>query len=227
LDEELAEIFASKATLYDELLETNNGEFHYFLVEDDIDPLKLFGVEYKSDYNGNGLQTRWISEGGGKLLWGVNKGILDYDLHDLWHNRLGRVVARKNIHRRVDCHIATLHGGIWGFTWEELFPLFYEKFASEKDVDWLDHKKKSAHFLTNGKRGERKNYSDDFIGALLVKKIEKEKGFDAVWELLRTKRTKDEKEYFQVLEKLTGISELNYNEEVQKLVDHEMNRLSA
>ncbi len=38
-----------------------------------------------------------------------------------------------------------------------------------------------------------------------------EKGFDGVWELLMTKRTKEEQEYFSVLEKLTGITKENYN----------------
>ncbi len=226
INDEMAQVFANKAIFYDEIIKNNTGEFHYYLSKDEIDPLKLFGVEYKSDYNGNDLQNRWISEKDEKLLWVTNEGILDYDLHDLWHNRLRRVIPRKDIHRRVDCHIATLHGGIWGFSWQELFPLFVNKFVVGKNSDWLELKKTRSYFTTNGKRGERKNYTDDFIGALLVNKIEKDNGFDGVWELLLTKRTKEEEEYFEVLEKLTGISKTHYNKEVQKLIEEEINRLS-
>ena len=144
-----------------------------------------------------------------------------YDLHDLWHNRLSQVISRRKVHRRVDCHIAYLYGGSWGFGWEELFNLFSEKFVVGKNVDWMEHKKSSSYFETN----KHKNYTDDFIGALLVKKIEEEKGFDGVWELLLTKRTKEEEEYFMVLEKLTGISKKNYNKEVSKLIKKEMKNL--
>jgi len=222
INDEMAQIFANKAIFYDDIIKNNTGEFHYYLSKDEFDPLKLFGVEYKSDYNGNDLQRRWISEQGEKLLWVTNEGILDYDLHDLWHNRIQRVISRKDMHRRVDCHVATIYGGIWGFSWEELFPIFIEKFVIGKNVDWLEHKKNYSYFTTNGKRGERKNYTDDFIGALLVKKIQRDNGFDGVWELLMTKRTKDEKEYFTVLEKLTGISKENYNKEVYKLINEEI-----
>ncbi len=86
-------------------------------------------------------------------------------------------------------------------------------------MDWLEHKKNSSHFLTDG----HKNYTDDFIGALIVKEIEKEKGFEGVWELLLTKRTKEEDEYFAAIESLIGISKKNYNSEVFKLIEEEMN----
>ncbi len=55
--------------------------------------------------------------------------------------QIKQVISRKKVNRRVDCQIATLYGGIWGLSWEELFPIFCEKFVTGKDVDWLEHKK--------------------------------------------------------------------------------------
>jgi len=223
LDDEKAQMFANKVIFYDDKIKNNTGEFHYYLVSDEINPLDLFGVKYKSDYNGDDLSTRWVSEHGKKSLWVAKEArVFGYDVHDLWHNRLRRVISRREVHRDVDCQIATLYGGLWGFSWEELFPIFCEKFVVGKNINWLEHKKSNAHFITKGKRGERKNYTDDFVGALIVKKIEKEKGFDGVWELLITKRSKKDEEYFTTLEKLTGISKKNYNKEVFKLIEEEI-----
>ncbi|MEE9372587.1 MAG: hypothetical protein V3V00_05990 [Saprospiraceae bacterium] len=72
----------------------------------------------------------------------------------------------------------------------------------------------NSFFIT---KERRKNYTDDFVGALIVKKIEDSIGVEGVWKLLMTKRTKGEEEYFSVLEKLTGITKANYNKETQKL----------
>lgn len=222
LDDKKAQNFADRVIFYDEQLDNNTGMYHYYLIQDGLNTSKLIGVEYKVDYNGWKNSLRWESDHENTSVWVANEGrVFGYDTHDLWHNRLRRVIPRNEIHRRVDCHIATLYGGIWGFSWDELFPIFYEKFTIDSNVDWLDHKAKKSHFLTNGIRGERKNYTDDFVGALLINKIEKEIGFDKVWELLKTKRTKDDKEYYEVLEKLVGISKKNYNREIMKLIREE------
>ncbi len=222
LDLEKVDQYGKLSSFYDEKLNNNEGETHFYLSTDEMDPLKLFGVEYKFDYNGRPINSAWISSIDKKSVYVLNANeFYDFDPHDLWHNRLRQVISRKEVHRRVDCHIATLYGGIWGKSWDELFPMFYEKYFVGKQVDWLEHKKNYSHFITNEKS---KNYTDDFIGALLVKKIEKEKGFDGVWKLLKTKRTKEEEEYFAMLDELIGISKKNYNKEVTKLIKAEIKK---
>jgi len=58
-----------------------------------------------------------------------------------------------------------------------------------------------------------------FINALFVQKIESEKGFGAVLPLLTCgKYQKDNSNYFKVLETLTGINRLNFNERVGELI---------
>ncbi|MBX2817809.1 MAG: hypothetical protein KTR24_17520 [Saprospiraceae bacterium] len=223
IDEEKLQRFADFVIFCDTKLDNNEKQSHYYLCKDEINPLELFGVHYKSDYNGDPTITRWSSGDKVKLLWVANEArVYDYNLHDLWHNRLGQVVSRRDVHRRVDCHIATLYGGLWGLSWEELFPMFSKRYVVESNVDWLDHKWKKSHFVT---QGGRKNYTDDFVGALLIRKIEREQNFEGVWKLLKTKRTKDEAEYFSVLESLVGITKDNYNLEVNVLIEEEMKNL--
>ncbi|MEE9362731.1 MAG: hypothetical protein V3U92_09045 [Cellulophaga sp.] len=220
INDEKAQIFANKVIFYDEKVKNNKGEFHYYLEKDGIDPLKLIGVEYKSDYNGYEFKTRWEAQHDRKSLWVANESrVFGYDLHDLWHNRLRRVIPRNEIHRYVDCYIATIYGGMWGESWENLFSEFCKKFVVGKNVNWLENKTDFESFIPiNG----HKVYVDDFVGALLIQKIEKEKGFEGVWELLNTKRTKIDEEFFQVLEKLTRITKKTYNKEVSKLIREEM-----
>jgi len=56
----------------------------------------------------------------------------------------------------------------------------------------------------------------------LVKKIEKEKGFTGVWELLNIGPfEKGNEKYYQTLKKLTGITKANYNEKIWELIDNE------
>lgn len=213
--------FSTLASFFDKKLKNNSGESHHYLCDNDVDPLKLFGVGYKSDYNGNKLNSRWQSSVDEKSLFVLNASSLySFDTHDLWHNRLSQVISRRKVNRRVDCNIAYLYGGSWGISWEELFNLFSEKFVIGKDIDWLEHKKNKSYFEANG----HKNYTDDFIGALIVKKIENEKGFDGVWELLKTKGSE---EYYVVLNNLIGITKKGYNKEVSKLIQEEMNNLGS
>ena len=57
---------------------------------------------------------------------------------------------------------------------------------------------------------------------MIVKKIEKEKGFNAVVEFLKCgKYEKTNENYFNILEKLTGINRMNFNVEIWKLIEKE------
>lgn len=56
----------------------------------------------------------------------------------------------------------------------------------------------------------------------MVKKIEKEKGFAGVWELLNVGPSeKGNEKYYTTLKKLTGITKSNYNKEIWKLINAE------
>ncbi len=54
------------------------------------------------------------------------------------------------------------------------------------------------------------------------KKIEKKKGFSGVWKLLNVGPfEKGNEKYYQTLEKLTGITKANYNNNVWELINNE------
>ncbi len=222
IEQERVQAFVDRVIRYDEKLKNTEGQTEYYLVDEEMNPIRLVGVLYKSDYNSQDLEMACVSSDDNKEVWVQQESrIYNYNTHDLWHNRLRQVIPRKEVHRRVDCYIATLYGGIWELTWDELVPIIDEKYFISDEVDWLQQRRDMTHFVTEQKR---KVYTDDFVGALLVKKIEEEKGFDALWDLLKTKRSKSDEEYFAALEKLTGITQQSYNREVTKLVQEEMDR---
>ena len=74
---------------------------------------------------------------------------------------------------------------------------------------------------------QSKNYEDGdrslkiayALNALIVQKIEKEKGFAAVLNLLSCgKRQAGDENYFMVLEKVSGISKADFNKEMWRLI---------
>ena len=152
-DAEKVQRYAELTNSFDEKLKNTEIITHYYLCDNETDPLKIFGVEYKSDYNGEEIARRYGSSNDNESLYIMSASrFYNYPEHDVWHFRLGQVISRREVHRRVDCHIATLYGGLWGLSWEELFPIFSRKFVVGKDVDWLLHKTNSSHFETAGGR---------------------------------------------------------------------------
>jgi hypothetical protein len=62
-------------------------------------------------------------------------------------------------------------------------------------------------------------YVPYFLNALIAQKIEKEKGFASVMELLGCgKREKGDENYFKALEKTAGVTKANFNNAMQDLI---------
>ncbi len=223
LDEQAAEEFVNDQMFYDEKLKLTKTPTHVYLSNDEVSPSELIGVTYKSDYNGRSYTFSTSSENAAMHV-STESVISDYSKHDLWHDKLSLVISRDEVHSIVDCNIATAYGGMWGKTWEELFPLFTEKFVVGENIDWLEHRKNKSHIVVNERR---KVYTNDFIGALIIRKIEEEKGFDAVWDLLMTEKIKGDDHYYKKVDRLIGISKRNFNKEAQKLIEEEIRRLGS
>lgn len=179
--------------------------------------LKLIGVDYKLDYTGlkesvfsSKFENRKVI-----VLGNGNAEFSNFDPHDLWHDRLALVIPRKEVNKAVDEGCAYLYGGSWGFTWKEIFKSFKEQIAVNEKADWIALKENPQYFKT----GNYRNSADYIVAALLVQKIEKEKGFSGVWEFLNCgKMEKGNQNFYKVLEQLTGITKLNYNEKVWELI---------
>ncbi|MFK8164981.1 MAG: hypothetical protein AB8H12_21215 [Lewinella sp.] len=206
---------------YDEKLKIKPKKKTYYLFEDGLISQQYFGLPYKLDYNGEGEGMRWTVLLEDQDIYVMSTARLyQFDPHDLWHHRLVQVKSRRAVNRAVDEGIATLYGGSWGWSWQELFTAFKDQIKFDENTDWLQLREERTAFITEGHR----NPTDFMVNALLVKKIEQEKGFSAVWELLNAK---EESAYLTTLERLTGISKKNYNKEVWKLVKDEMSDLKS
>jgi hypothetical protein len=105
-------------------------------------------------------------------------------------------------------------------TWAEIRSKFDEKLRNKPDNDWL--KLFEARYDFGDSEAKRLNFNY-FINALIIQKIEREKGLEAVFELVTCgKYEKENKAYFEVLEKLTGINRINFNTKVEELLKLEL-----
>jgi hypothetical protein len=129
---------------------------------------------------------------------------------------LHNVVSTSIINKPVDEGTAFLYGGSWGLTWQQILDKFKTYAAANPNADWLALYNEGKNFDEGAKFPLNIDYT---INALLVKKIEKEKGFPSVIELLSCgKYQKDNENYFKALEKITGISKADFSANVWALI---------
>ena len=213
--------FEKMVAILDKKLKSVNKITEFYGCEDFSELQKLIGVDYKLEYNGREESTFSSVLGDKKLIISGKHDthFNNFDPHDLWHDRLSLVISRRKVYKPVDEAIAFVYGGSWGMTWNEIFTIFKDKIAKDKNADWAGFKEKPFNF---GESQEKDLMVDHIANALIVKKLEKEKGFSAVWELLNCgKYEKGNENYYKSLEKLTGITKSNYNEKVWELINGE------
>ncbi|GLR15601.1 hypothetical protein [Portibacter lacus] len=208
--------YIKQSKFHDANLEIKSKEVTFYLLDDGLRTQPYLGLPFRLGYNGIAGRMSWSVINENQDIYLVHKSYLsEFDPHDLWHARLRQVTPRNKVNHAVDEGIATLYGGSWGFNWKEMFIAFQDQLKFNESTDWLKLKAEKAAFITDGHR----NPSDFMINALFVKKIETEKGFSAVMDLLFAK---EEEAYLKKLDELTGINMGNYNQEVWKLVKQEL-----
>ena len=210
--------YESKVSFFDHKLQAAKQEMQFYGCHDFPEVLQLVGVDYKSEYNGGSSNSLSSSEGNRTVtVNGVVFGdFKNTDIHDLWHARLHRVVSTDIINRPVDEGCAYLYGGSWGVAWPVIFQTFKDKLCTDASSDWVALYDGMNDF---GNDKAKPMYAAYVINALLVQKIEREKGFAAVMDLLRCgKYEKNNDNYFKALEKITGISRATFNDAVWKLI---------
>lgn len=211
--------FVKNATQFDKKLNAKISKMEWYGCDDLPDILQTIGVKYKLVYNGRSLSTFSANENNTILAvsGSGNTHFNSYDPHDLWHDRLRSVISTRIINKPVDEGCAYLYGGSWGITWNQILKTFKEKVSSNPKSDWFSLYEQFYNF---GESKEKHLIVGYVINALIVEKIEKEKGFHAVMELLSCgKYEKTNENYFVVLEKLTGINKTNFNDSVWKLIN--------
>ena len=216
-----AEEYQRLAQEFDTKLGVESTRTHLYCTGSRSELLRLIGVDYKLDYNGRTTGVFSAMNGNEQLivLGNHNSDFSNFDPHDLWHDRLSLVVSRRKVNKPVDEGCAYVYGGSWGLTWNDIFQEFETRVASNKESDWMEFKENPTNFADT--QAEHL-YVDYVINALLIQKIEKEKGFAGVWELLNCgPYEKGNANYYETLEKLTGITRKNYNKEIWKLIKEE------
>ncbi|HEY9004418.1 MAG TPA: hypothetical protein VIM89_23880 [Mucilaginibacter sp.] len=178
--------------------------------------LQIIGIDYYALYNGIKDDLLTTDENGIHLVInGWNSEKHRFDPHDMWHDKLRMVMNNDVINRPVDEGCAYLYGGSWGYDWPEIIAKF-KKYATENpNADWLNLYIDSKNF----EEGEKPLRIPYMLNALIARKIEKEKGFSPVMELLACgKREKGDDNYFKALEKISGISKANFNASMLELI---------
>lgn len=138
-----------------------------------------------------------------------------FDPHDLFHSRLRNVLSSEIINRQVDEGCAYLYGGSWGIRWNDILKEFIEYSEKNPNTDWLTCYVDGKNYV----EGNKPLTIAFAINALIVQKIEKEKGFPTVLELIKCgKKEKGDENYFKALDKINGINKANFNESVNNLI---------
>ncbi len=216
LDTVNANAYLKAVNSYDTRLKTPLTSFDFYFCDNFPEVAQVLGVDYKLDYTGIKFDDISSHENNTNLeINGGYDGPLRFDPHDLWHDRLHRVLSTDVINRPVDEGCAYLYGGSWGISWGQVLPMFKKYALSHPGADWLTLYIDNTNF-EDGPKPMKIAYA---INALIVRKLEQEKGFAPVMELLSCgKREQGDDNYFKALEKVSGISKAGFNSSVWGLI---------
>jgi hypothetical protein len=216
MDQKKAQIFAQLDSFYNVKINAPDQQTVFIQADNFPDALQLVGVNYKSDYAGyayNSLSD--YSNNKRAVVSGRTGSFPSYDPHDTWHEKLRTVVADSVINRPVDEGCAYLFGGSWGYSWNQVLDSFRIYVHQHPNADWVSLYKNGDKF----DMGIHPNAIANILNALLVEKIQKEKGFSAVMELLSCgRREKGDANYFMALQKITGITTATFSKEIYTLL---------
>lgn len=219
LNQKQAQAFRRYADAYDARLGNKEKQTDLYCTADAIALQRLAGVTYKADYAGLRAAIWSANDGPRKLmlLGNDNETFSRFDPHDLWHDRLSLAIERSKTNRAVDEGCAYLYGGSWGMSWLQILDTFKARMVTDS-TDWAALKEKPVFFKT----GAYSNNADYIVNALWVKRIEQEKGFAGVWQLLLSGPARPgNNAYYETLERLTGIDRAHYNESVRAMIRRE------
>ena len=216
IDKTKASAFSKLDSLYNTKINTPGQQTIFIKADNFPAALFLIGVNYKSDYAGYAYNSLSDYSKNKRIVISGRMGKFpNYDPHDTWHEKLRTVMNDSVINRPVDEGCAYLFGGSWGFSWLQVLDSFKLYVNQHPDADWLTLYKDGGKF----NMGIYQNGIANILNALLVQKIQQEKGFPAVMTLLSCgRREKGDANYFKALGKITGITENNYNKEIDKLL---------
>jgi hypothetical protein len=210
--------YVEKVKEFDKKFNSTGSKIEWYGCDNMQELLNLIGISYKLTYNGRTSSNFSAIENNTLLIVDGNNNTTfeTFDPHDLFHERATNIIEQSKINRSMICGTAYIYGGSWGISWEDITKAFKEKVASNTASDWLKLYSEGYNF---GESQEKHLLVTQYINALIAKKVEKEQGFPVVIELLSSGNFKKNPDnFFQILEKITGINKTNFNEKVWELV---------
>ncbi len=216
IDAANASAYLKAVNSYDTRLKTPVTPFDFYFCDNFPEVQQVLGIDYNLKYTGIKYDDISSHENNTNLeINGGYDGPLRFDPHDLWHDRLHRVLSTDVINRPVDEGCAYLYGGSWGTGWEAVLAMFKKYALEHPNVDWLTLYINNANF-EDGAKPMKIAYA---INALIVRKLEKKKGFAPVMELHSCgKRQQGDENYFKALEKVSGTSKAGFNNAIWELI---------
>jgi hypothetical protein len=210
--------YFNQIAAFDKKLNAPRMTTQYYCCDHFVEVLQLIGVSYKADYTGIAHNSLYAKTGDTLVvvngIYGTSFN--NFDPHDLWHARLHNVLSTEIINRPVDEGTAYLYGGSWGLSWKEILDRFRRYAANNPGGNWLELYNASKNFDPTGKYPLNVDFA---INALIAQKLEREKGFPAVIELLSCgRKQKDNGNYFAALKKLLQVDQAGFNDFVNGLI---------
>jgi hypothetical protein len=211
--------FVKRIASYDKRLGVVGSSFDFYCCDDWVEATKLLGEDYRLDYNGY-ARLEFASDYGNRTVvvsgekW--KDGFNEWDPHDWWHGRLHRVVSPATIYRPMDEGMAYLYGGSWRvYGWDDVLRMLKDYADSHPDADWLALYKKGAPLVTT----PWPIFIPFAIDALIVQRLEKEKGFAAALPLVTCgSKQAGDANFFAALKQVVGVDEAGFNVYVAGLV---------
>lgn len=194
-----------------------------YCVDDIFNAYGLLGIDYKRDDSPNnfflGVEIA-RDNNQSTMIVATEKGMLeDFSFSSLWKTRITEKYPLKNLYVPVLEGYSYINDGDPFYKWEQLWIQFKNTYSDSQKTDWLSLYGTKENFSLPS----TPKYTENVLNALLIKKIEKEKGFSGVLELLNCGKFDGEHQdnYFKTLEKVSGITKANFNENIDKLITSE------
>jgi hypothetical protein len=203
---------------FDKKVNAGSSTTDFYCCDNLPEAARLVGEDLRADYNGLGYDALSADYGDRTVVvcgFENKDGFNEVNFHDLWHDRLHRVVPVATINRPVDEGVAYLYGGSWSYSWPQVLKMVKDYAVSHPDADWLALYKNATDFVP-APRNLRFSYA---INALIVQRVEREKGFAAVMPLLSSgPKEAGDANYFAALRRVAGVEETGFNQYVSELV---------
>lgn len=189
----------------------------FYCCPDLPEAMQLIGIDNQSDYNGITYGTVSAHTGNRSIIvnGSLRTDFSNFDPHDMWHAKLRQYVPPGQVNKAVDEGCAFLYAGSWGMSWEMITDSFRAYSRLHPRADWLQLYMDGTNF----KDGDQALKISYYLNALIIRKLEKEKGFHAVKDLLTCgPYEKSHDNYFRSLERIAGIRRQDFNKKMNELV---------